>query len=195
MPEPWGRQDGESERAFAAFLAYRDLGAERTVCDAYRQSAGKPEAKQAPGTWNKWAKDRRWKERALAWDRHLLGKEAAGAGRVAEQDGEKWAGRRKVALDHAFEAAERLLLRAYELSAFPVERVTNDGGKVTVEPIGAHELRAATATATAAFELMMSVIDRALPPEEILPDGFDPATETDPVRLRAFLESGGRRVG
>lgn len=195
MPEPWDRQQDENERAFAAFVAYRDLGAERTVPDAYRQAKRKPDAKQADGTWNKWAKQYRWRERALAWDRHLSGKAAIGAARVAEAEGEKWAERRRVALDHAFEAAERMLLRAFELSAFPVERVTVKDGHTTVEPIGAHELRSATASATAAYELMMSVIDRAMPPEEILPDGFNPATETDPVRLRAFLESGGRRVG
>jgi hypothetical protein len=49
-PEPWERQTDESAAAYEAFRAFRDLGHGRSVCEAYRQSVGKVNAKQASGT-------------------------------------------------------------------------------------------------------------------------------------------------
>src|SRR5712692_2715660 len=66
---PGEQQDGESAKAYAHFCKYRAAGLTREVRAVYRQAIGKPEASQASGTWLKWAKDFRWKERALAYDR------------------------------------------------------------------------------------------------------------------------------
>ena len=68
---PTPRLSGESEQAYAAFLRYRDLGRDRSVVHAYRQFTGKEEATQASGTWNAWAKDHAWEERARAYDQWL----------------------------------------------------------------------------------------------------------------------------
>ena len=61
----------ESSRAFAMFCRYRDAGPSRELRAVYRQAMGKPEASQASGTWLKWARQWRWKERALAYDVEL----------------------------------------------------------------------------------------------------------------------------
>jgi len=61
----------EPSRAFAMFCRYRDAGPSRELRAVYRQATGKPEARQASGTWLKWARQWRWKERALAYDADL----------------------------------------------------------------------------------------------------------------------------
>jgi hypothetical protein len=68
---PWVQQPGESGAAFRAFSVYRDMGPCRTVVEAYRQTKGKPSARQAAGTWNAWAARWRWAERARTYDAHL----------------------------------------------------------------------------------------------------------------------------
>src|SRR4051812_28654053 len=63
------RQPGESDRAFGAFRAFRDLGSARSVSKAYRQQTGnEPATGQAPGHWNEWSRRFRWHERATRWD-------------------------------------------------------------------------------------------------------------------------------
>jgi hypothetical protein len=68
--DSWDRQPDEPRLAFEAFLAYRNLGPERTVV-GYRQKEGKPGAKQASGRWNAWAGRFSWAFRADQWDAWL----------------------------------------------------------------------------------------------------------------------------
>jgi hypothetical protein len=69
--DPWERLPGETARAFAAFVLYRDAGPTRSLVGAYRTSAGRPEVvgKALPGYWREWARANQWQERAAAWDR------------------------------------------------------------------------------------------------------------------------------
>jgi hypothetical protein len=69
--QPWEQQPGESGPAYRAFCAFRDMVPGRSAVKAYGQLTGNEGATQKPGRWNKWAKDRRWTERAKAYDRHL----------------------------------------------------------------------------------------------------------------------------
>jgi hypothetical protein len=66
----WERQPGESDRAFAAFAAYRDLGARRSLNEVCRQlyptQTGRKRA--ATGRVQHWSRAHRWVERARAWD-------------------------------------------------------------------------------------------------------------------------------
>jgi hypothetical protein len=68
-PFPYEHQPGETAKAFAAFVVFRDLGPERSVLKAYRQKTGKKQAKQATGVWNGWATTHNWHSRAAAWER------------------------------------------------------------------------------------------------------------------------------
>lgn len=75
----WDRQPGESSRAFAAFVAYRDLGPSRSIDSAWRaaqtkqaakkrQKGGRSAARRADGRFSAWCKKWRWVERAELWD-------------------------------------------------------------------------------------------------------------------------------
>ena len=84
---PGGRQPREGERAYAAFLAYRDLGPGRTH-EATRMRLGK-----APGYLKpieRWSAARDWRRRACAWDAHLQ----AERDKVAAEEAAKWERRR-----------------------------------------------------------------------------------------------------
>lgn len=63
-PKPWEQMPGESGPAYAAFVPYRDLGAERSFVGAARL-AGRHES-----LTRRWATRHRWRERAWAWDLH-----------------------------------------------------------------------------------------------------------------------------
>ena len=77
---PWERQKGESEKAFAAFVIYRDLGEKRTITGvAQRLSRSRQ--------WiNEWKDKWQWKERATLYDQEMQ-REARKAARetVAEE--------------------------------------------------------------------------------------------------------------
>ena len=63
--ELWERQDGESPQAWESFVAYRDLGAERSLTKA-GELVGR--ARQTMSVFSmKW----KWVERCAAWDAEL----------------------------------------------------------------------------------------------------------------------------
>ena len=62
---PWERQEGEGEKAYEAFLAYRDMGANRSV-RAVGQKLGKSSTQIG-----KWSSRWKWVERCRAWDNQL----------------------------------------------------------------------------------------------------------------------------
>jgi hypothetical protein len=68
---PWDQLPDEPGPAYAAFLAYRDLGRARTVRGAYRQAKSNPGATQASGAFSGLAKRYCWAQRAQAWDAYL----------------------------------------------------------------------------------------------------------------------------
>lgn len=61
----WEKQAGESSKAYEAFVAYRDLGAGRTLVDV-AQRAGK-----AYSLIRRWHKNWDWEIRASAWDNRI----------------------------------------------------------------------------------------------------------------------------
>lgn len=69
--EPWVRLPGETAKSFEAFRIFRDLGAQRSVAEAYRRYVGRTEGTEQPATyfWD-WSRDFAWRDRALAYDDH-----------------------------------------------------------------------------------------------------------------------------
>src|ERR1043166_3761736 len=70
MAEVWEQQEGESDSAYAAFAIYRGTMAPRQLAIAYRLWKKDPKARTS-GTWQKWALDFNWYERAGAYDKRL----------------------------------------------------------------------------------------------------------------------------
>lgn len=63
--KPWERQKGESEKAFEAFAAYRDMGPERTV------SAVVKKLEKSRTLLDRWKERWDWPERVRAYDNEL----------------------------------------------------------------------------------------------------------------------------
>ena len=70
--ESWEKLTGETSLAYAAFCAFRDLGAERNIRRAV-ETAVKDEGKRDKkyNVWRNWATQFRWRERAADYDRYL----------------------------------------------------------------------------------------------------------------------------
>lgn len=66
MNASWERQPKETEAAYVAFCAYRDLGVDRSLSAAYSDAG-----KRAPGQWAKWSSANIWVARAEAYDDYL----------------------------------------------------------------------------------------------------------------------------
>lgn len=98
---PWERLPGESDKAFAAFIAYRDTPAHERSIEKCAKKVGKSGAK----VWQKWSVRWRWVARCVAWQDEQ--DRAARAARLAEIEEMN---RRHVALARSMQekAAKRL---------------------------------------------------------------------------------------
>ena len=62
-PEPWERQEDETERAFEAFALYRDLGSGNRSCAKVAA-----ELRKSVGLIERWSRNHQWQKRIAAWD-------------------------------------------------------------------------------------------------------------------------------
>lgn len=63
--KPWERQKGESEKAYEAFVTYRDMGQERTI------SAVVKRLEKSRSLIDRWKERWNWQERVRAYDNEL----------------------------------------------------------------------------------------------------------------------------
>ena len=111
---PWERQGREGEEAYAAFLAYRDLGPRRTH-EATRKRLGKRPGYLKP--IERWSALRDWRWRACAWDDHLQ----AERDEVAAEEAAKWERRRLQALEEGWQLCRALWAKLAGKLAVPPE--------------------------------------------------------------------------
>jgi hypothetical protein len=64
----WERQPTDTDKSYAAFCVYRDMGAQRSL-EKLRQNLGKSKA-----LMEQWSKAHKWVDRATAYDTHLQSK-------------------------------------------------------------------------------------------------------------------------
>jgi len=144
--QPWDRQrdqDGKLEPArwFARFEAFRHLGPERTIEEAFRrwreqqrQSGARLGKKGRPSElWYYRARDWHWKVRAEAWDVHVA--------RVANQEmEEERIQRQKEMVEWEWDAFRQLKERIEQMLRYPLARATTrqdeEGNVTVVEPVG-----------------------------------------------------------
>src|SRR5690242_9936177 len=89
MANPWDRQPKESEPAYRAFTAYRDMGESRTH-DAIVHALGISRA-----LVSRWSSKWSWVTRCTSWDNHVQ----SSKDRVALEYAEKWERRRQEMLE------------------------------------------------------------------------------------------------
>jgi hypothetical protein len=95
--ESWERLPGESGLAYAAFCAFRDLGAERTIRAAvegnlrvkYSRSGVSEHITKKYKVWRNWCSAYRWRERAADYDRYMDHLKQGEARKTIEAQGEK----------------------------------------------------------------------------------------------------------
>ena len=141
--QPWGRRHRESEEAHKAFLAYRDLGADRTLERASRDCTKSLQAfKFFSAKWD-------WIERCRHWDNFLQSERD----KVAARYQGLWERRRVQALKENYEIAQALRAKAKQMLAFPlVERNLTEDGRTILKP-----LRWSLGTALDAFRLAAEI--------------------------------------
>lgn len=70
--EPWGQLENETGKAYAAFLAYRNLGLRRSLARAEQVCYNKEKrVKSASLHMKTWSVKFNWVDRCKAWDEHL----------------------------------------------------------------------------------------------------------------------------
>lgn len=124
----WSQLPEEPPKAYRAFMHYCEQDSEeRTVVATYR-ALYKKDAKNArvPAFMSTWVKRFRWKLRAEAYDRHFFGVRNDAKERVIAEETEKWARRREVIREEAWDRAIELLKKADEMLAFPLSEIIHD---------------------------------------------------------------------
>ena len=193
---PWGRQPREGEEAYAAFLAYRDLGPSRTH-EATRKHLGKRPGYLKP--IERWSVLRHWRERSCAWDDHLQRERD----RIAEEEAAKWERRRLQALEEGWQLCRSLRARLAQMLAFPLEtpvvarsEPAEETQEFLAEAVATPEVAKPTAVrgpsrwdyttvarlSKLVVELEWAILAEALPP----PGAIDPLTAT-PEEIKAYL--------
>jgi hypothetical protein len=192
---PLARIEGESETAYAAFMAYFNLGPDRTHVEAYRQSTGKTHVKQAPGGWNEWVRRFRWDERIFAQEQWEAEIRAEGAKAALKQEGRTWVKRRAEQMERDFADAQLIRERALAIFRFPTAEVTidsdrqvGDDGTVHVtrtvyRPVNATDMKKAAEMMVTAQAIAWATFGRALP--NYNPGSAEPAAPED-ERAAAF---------
>ncbi|WP_421743315.1 hypothetical protein [Cellulomonas sp.] len=122
--QPWDRRLGESTRAHAAFLAYRDAGPARSLDAVAREWAGSG-SRSRIGTWSSsWS----WVARAARWDEHVYAVEDAAFVEETRARVRREAELGAVLVDLALDAAR--LVDPADLDPRDVVRVAAEGVRV-----------------------------------------------------------------
>ena len=88
--ESWERLAGETSLAFAAFCAFRDLGAERNIRKAVEETEKNiVKREKRYRVWRNWSMQFRWKERAADYDRYIEKLKQTEMRKTIEAQGEK----------------------------------------------------------------------------------------------------------
>lgn len=103
MTNPWNRRTDESDKAWMAFVEYRDGGAKRSL-----EVVSKALSKSVP-LMKRWSAAYAWVDRAAAWDANLDKRKQAAAEETAEE-----VGRRQARLGKTMQEVGGLALKSFK---------------------------------------------------------------------------------
>lgn len=178
-PQPWERQPGETEPAWEAFVAFRDLGPGRTV------SAVARELSKSRQLINGWCQRWRWRERAAEWDAEQT-RQAAKA--TADRQQRTVAGHLTAATALLTQALTRL--RPTPILDAQGNAVLDDQGQPYLRPAEAAELSAASSALDRAIKhqrLALGLPSDVTRQDVILRDALKEALDTQRA-VRAVIE-------
>jgi hypothetical protein len=110
-PLPFEQQPRESNRAFAAFRAYLDLGPQRSLVTLGRKQGRKR------STYSRWCQKFDWPARVRAYTAHLALLERQTAEATAVRNGVDWAKRQEQQREEEWQTRTELLALAREVIA------------------------------------------------------------------------------
>lgn len=162
----------EHHLAYQAFLFYRDMGPSRNVKEAFRQSSGNPDAKQANGSYNRWCKDFRWYERAVAFDAYQFDLKKAAEARAMIAAGFDLSKERHKAVRAALEYGDLLMQRGKIILGWPLadkivkKKITARSGETIetethYEAVDARNVAASARIGQIGMEMIRDAIDLA----------------------------------
>lgn len=124
------RRAKEGAKPYAAFNAYLELGADRSV----RKVAQK--VHKNPTLIQKWSRAHNWPERARAWDADAEKRMRDAEAKAMKAEAEKWAKRQISLRDEAYELGDELIKKAKAMLAYPISKQTvqQDGKTIIVTP-------------------------------------------------------------
>jgi hypothetical protein len=183
VESPWIRRSGESSPAYEAFLAYRDLGRDRSIdraALALKGGLSPGDGRPSSGRLRGWSSRWRWVERARAWDAFLQ----AERDKVAIREARKWESRRLAALEANWGLSLELREKLKKMLEFPISKQTTKDGKTIIEP-ARWSYQTIVSLAKAAAEIGAAVL---------LAVGSDPDALTE-AEARAVVGVGGLAAG
>ena len=133
-PLAYERQPGESDRAFAAFCCYRDLGPKRSLDEVGKRLYGDHTRRKrgSTGRVREWSAKWNWRERGAAWDAHLDRQTCESQEQARREMGERHA---RVAVALQEKAIQRLkAMKLEELSSADLLRYAIEAAKLERQP-------------------------------------------------------------
>lgn len=180
---PTTRLPNESAKAYAAFRAYAEMGAGRSL-SKLGQKRGKNRA-----TFDEWSRKFQWQERLRTWDAEEAERQAmakAEAALAAASEREK---RRTQVLETVWTAQQKIAERLMQMLAFPVAKTTvkNEDGTTTIVMPGKWNYADITRMANAVAQLgafSTGMTKKLTDPETGKPVGEEDDTPRLPVGMK-----------
>lgn len=126
--------EGESAPAYAARLAYLEMGGERSVAKVARKLS------KSKTLINRWSGRYEWVDHARRYDEAWAAVAMMAQHEAERKEAEKWAARRQEQREREWDASQALLKKAQEMMKFPlatVEQKQADGKIINIiKPAG-----------------------------------------------------------
>ncbi|WP_425218348.1 hypothetical protein [Tumidithrix helvetica] len=141
-PKPYDRQSHDTDKSWAAFCVYRDMGSDRTI-EKLRIEIGQRSVRHL----EKWSSDCGWVERCRQFDADQLKRQSIALQKLRLE-------RRLEMEKDAWDRREKYKKKASQMLTIPItQRIVNDDGSTIINPTDKWSLKDAIALDKYADEL------------------------------------------